>query len=113
MTTAAEQTIAPRTVNSSTSRVRRHRELRRDGLRLFTVTVPETVSENAIARGLLAAGSRQAVVSDPGLLRRAGFGRGSQLAHQWRALRVTHGQFRTHAPQQTASLFDHLVGACQ
>jgi len=58
MTTAAEQTIAPRTVNSSTSRVRRHRELRRDGLRLFTVTVPETVIENAIARGLLAAEDR-------------------------------------------------------
>jgi hypothetical protein len=58
MTTAAEQTIAARTVNSSTSRVRRHRERRRDGLRLFTVTVPETVIENAIARGLLAAEDR-------------------------------------------------------
>jgi len=58
MTTAAEQTIAPRTVNSSTSRVRRHRERRRDGLRLFTVTVPEAVIENAIARGLLAAEDR-------------------------------------------------------
>jgi hypothetical protein len=30
--------------NPSTLRVRRHRERRKDGLRLFTVTVPETVT---------------------------------------------------------------------
>jgi hypothetical protein len=39
-------------------RVRRHRQRRRDGLRLFTVTVPETAIENAIARGLLAVENR-------------------------------------------------------
>jgi hypothetical protein len=38
--------------------VRRHRERRRNGLRLFTVTIPETVIENAIARGLLATEDR-------------------------------------------------------
>ena len=48
----------PSPVNTSTSRVRRHRERCRDGLRLFTVPVPETVIENAIARGLLAADDR-------------------------------------------------------
>ena len=58
MTIAAEQTMAPHPVNPSTSRVRRHRERRKDGLRLFTMTVPETVIENAIARGLLAAEDR-------------------------------------------------------
>jgi hypothetical protein len=57
-TSAAEQTITPRPVDTSTSRVRRHRERRREGLRLFTVTVPETVIQNAIARGLLAAEDR-------------------------------------------------------
>jgi hypothetical protein len=45
-------------VITSTSRVRRHCERRRNGLRLFTVTVPETVIENAVARGLLAADDR-------------------------------------------------------
>jgi hypothetical protein len=34
--------------------VRRHRERRRDGVQLFNVTIPATVIENAIARGLLA-----------------------------------------------------------
>ena len=58
MTDASRPTISPRLVNASTSRVRRHRERRREGLRLFTVTVPETVIENTIARGLLAAAGR-------------------------------------------------------
>ena len=58
MTIAAEQTMAPHPVNPSTSRVRRHRQRRRDSLRLYTVTVPEMVIENAIARGLLAAEDR-------------------------------------------------------
>ena len=44
--------------NPSTLRVRRHRERRKDGLRLFTMTVPETVIENAIGRRLLAAEDR-------------------------------------------------------
>ena len=48
----------PSPVNTSTSRVRRHRERLRNGLRLLTVTVPETVIENTIARGLLAAAGR-------------------------------------------------------
>jgi hypothetical protein len=58
MTISVEQTIAPPPVNPSTSRVRRHRERRREGLRLFTVTVPQKVIESAIARGLLAAEDR-------------------------------------------------------
>jgi hypothetical protein len=57
-TSAAEQTITPRPGDTSTSRVRRYRERRRDGLRLFTVPVPDTVIENAIARGLVAAKDR-------------------------------------------------------
>jgi hypothetical protein len=35
-------------------RVRRHRERRKYGLRMLTVTVPETLIESAVARGLLA-----------------------------------------------------------
>jgi hypothetical protein len=58
MTVASDHTTAPRPVHPSTPRVRRHRERRRDGLRLFTVTIPETVIENAITRGLLAAEDR-------------------------------------------------------
>jgi hypothetical protein len=56
--TAAIENIAESHVGASTQRVRRHRERRRDGLRLFTVTIPETVIENAIARSLLAAEDR-------------------------------------------------------
>ena len=37
MTIGVEQTSAPRPVNPSASRVRRYREQRREGLRLFTV----------------------------------------------------------------------------
>jgi len=40
-------------VNANTLRVRRHRERRREGLRLFTVEVPELRIDEAIARGLL------------------------------------------------------------
>ena len=58
MTAASDHTTVPRPINPSTSRVRRHRERCRNGLRLFTVPVPETVIENAIARGLLAAEDR-------------------------------------------------------
>ena len=53
--TAATENIAERHVGASTQRVRRYRERRREGLQLFTVTIPETVIENTIARGLLAA----------------------------------------------------------
>jgi hypothetical protein len=56
--TAATENIAERHVGASTQRVRRYRERRRDGLRLFTVTVSETVIDNAIARGLLAVEDR-------------------------------------------------------
>ena len=70
-------------------RVRRHRQRRRDGLRLFTVTVPETAIENAIARGLLAVENR----AEPwpvieGRLRRAAFGHGSRSAYQRRGDRA-------------------------
>jgi hypothetical protein len=56
--TAATENIAERHVGASTQRVRRYRERRRDGLRLYTVSVPETIIGNAIARGLLAAEDR-------------------------------------------------------
>ena len=42
----------------STLRVRRHRERRSHRLRLLTVTVPETVIEAAVVRGLLASEER-------------------------------------------------------
>ena len=56
--TAATENIGELHVGASTLRVRQHRQRRRDGLRLFTVTVPETAIENAVARGLLAAEDR-------------------------------------------------------
>jgi len=43
----------PRSVSPSTLRVRRHRERRRQGLRLFNVEVPEPRIDEAIARRLL------------------------------------------------------------
>ena len=52
MSTAAESAAEPR-LSSSTRRVRRHRERRREGMRLVTVEVPEAVIEAAVARGLL------------------------------------------------------------
>jgi hypothetical protein len=54
MTTAPKHTTAPWCVSPSALRVRRHRERRRYGLRMLIVTVPETVIESAVARGLLA-----------------------------------------------------------
>ncbi len=38
---------------ASTERVRQHRERRRNGPRLMTVTMPEATIEHAITRGLL------------------------------------------------------------
>jgi hypothetical protein len=58
MSNAPDNVTNPAPANPSTLRVRRHRERRRDGLRLFTVPVPKTVIEGAIARGLLAAEDR-------------------------------------------------------
>ena len=58
MSNAPDNVTNPAPANPSTLRVRRHRERRRGGLRLFTVPVPETVIEGAIARGLLAAEDR-------------------------------------------------------
>jgi hypothetical protein len=52
MNTATESIDEPR-ISASTLRVRRHRQRRRDGLRLLTVEIPEPVIEAAIARGLL------------------------------------------------------------
>jgi hypothetical protein len=43
----------PHSLRPSTLRVRRHRQRRREGLRLLTVEIPEPVIEAAIARGLL------------------------------------------------------------
>lgn len=44
---------AEHSVSSSTLRVRRHRERRRERLHLFTVEVPEDLIDEALARGLL------------------------------------------------------------
>ena len=52
MTAAPESTTEHR-LSPSTLRVRRHRERRREGLRLVTVEVPEPAIEAAVARGLL------------------------------------------------------------
>jgi hypothetical protein len=52
MNTATESIDEPR-ISASTLRVRRHRERRREGLRLLTVEIPEPVIEAAIARGFL------------------------------------------------------------
>ena len=48
----AEAAIEP-PVNPSTLRVRRHRERRRERVRLFSVEVPERLIEEAVGRGLL------------------------------------------------------------
>jgi hypothetical protein len=53
MNTATESIDEPR-ISASTLRVRRHRMRRREGLRLFTVDVPESVIQQALTRGLLA-----------------------------------------------------------
>ena len=47
-------TTAACPVSPNALRVRRHRERRKYGLRMLNVTVPETVIESAVARGLLA-----------------------------------------------------------
>ena len=52
MNTATESIDEPR-VSASTLRVRRHRERRREGLRLLTLEMPEPAIETAIARGFL------------------------------------------------------------
>ena len=54
MTGTLNKTTNGDAVKSSTLRVRRFRERRRGGLHRFTVTVPETVIEPALIRGLLA-----------------------------------------------------------
>jgi hypothetical protein len=54
MDNTMENVTNGRAANSSTLRVRRYCERYRQGLRLFTVRVPDTVIENAVARGLLA-----------------------------------------------------------
>jgi hypothetical protein len=52
MDTATESIDEPR-ISASTLRVRRHRERRREGLRLLTVEMPEFAIEAAIVRALL------------------------------------------------------------
>ena len=51
--TEVEDITESRPLRPSTLRVRRHRERRREHLRLLTVEIPEPVIEDAIARGLL------------------------------------------------------------
>ena len=58
ITVATKHIPERRPERASTLRVRRHRERRSHGLRLLTVTVPETVIEAAVARGLLASEER-------------------------------------------------------
>jgi hypothetical protein len=50
---ATPSTICCFTITSSTLRVRRYRERRREGLRLLTLEMPEPAIETAIARGFL------------------------------------------------------------
>jgi hypothetical protein len=52
MNTATESIDEPR-ISASTLRVRRHRERRREGLRLLTLEMPEPAIETAVALGLL------------------------------------------------------------
>ncbi len=49
----ASTKAAPRSVKPSTSRVRRYRERRREGICSFTVEMPKADIEDAIARGKL------------------------------------------------------------
>jgi hypothetical protein len=51
--TEIENVTATRPVRPSTLRVRRHRERRREGLRLLTLEMPETAIDDAITRGVL------------------------------------------------------------
>jgi hypothetical protein len=51
--TGVENVTEPHSLRPNTLRVRRHRQRRREGLRLLTVEIPEPVIEAAIARGLL------------------------------------------------------------
>ncbi len=51
--TAAIENVSESRICASTQRVRRHRERRRQGMRLITVEMPNAVIERAIARGLL------------------------------------------------------------
>jgi hypothetical protein len=51
--TAAIENVGEPGICASTERVRQHRERRRNGLRLMTVTMPEANIEHAISRGLL------------------------------------------------------------
>jgi hypothetical protein len=51
--TGVENVTQPHSLRPNTLRVRRHRQRRREGLRLLTVEIPEPVIEAAIARGLL------------------------------------------------------------
>jgi hypothetical protein len=49
----ADNVTQSHSLSPNTLRVRRHRQRRREGLRLLTVEIPEPVIETAIARGLL------------------------------------------------------------
>jgi hypothetical protein len=58
MNESIENVTDSRPANSSAARVRRYRERRKRRLCLLTVPVPETVIEEAVARGLLPAQGR-------------------------------------------------------
>ena len=53
MTVSDEDVTEPHPARPSTLRVRRHRERRRERLRVLTVEMPEPAIETAIARGFL------------------------------------------------------------
>jgi hypothetical protein len=58
MNESIENVTDSRPANASAARVRRYRERRKQRRCLLTVTVPETVIEDAVTRGLLAAQDR-------------------------------------------------------
>ena len=82
MNTATESIDEPR-ISASTLRVRRHRERRREGLRLLTLEMPEPAIETAIARGFLKPEeTTQAWSVIQSVYRRPAFRPGAELAHR-------------------------------
>jgi hypothetical protein len=80
--TGVENVTEPHSLRPNTLRVRRHRERRREGLRLLTVEIPEPVIEAAIARGLL---KPEDCAQSSSVMRSATFRYGTELAHQQRS----------------------------
>lgn len=105
MTTAIEGTAGPR-VSPSALRVRRHRERRREGVRLVTVEVPEAIINHTIARALL----KPEDGAKPWLLMRACYASLlSDAALDWLVRnKVIRGEQRTDAAAILRSISDWL-----